>query len=478
MLDCSLPAEVILFLACVLDGSYEVMFQTFIFNRKCIETAVFDPKFASNSIRNNSAWICTVGIKNNSIFLPLEAYSSASTSIYIFYSGLCRPLPALLVIGIIGSIGDLYSRKLAILIPTVGITLRFWIDFVVANFLPFNLYPLILVGDLLYGFCGGWFGFEATCWAYVAHQVSINSSEHASSNEESTPILQEKEAHDSENSNGEQPTENFFFKNVRLALLEALSTIGLGMGFLLGGIFVAILGTDWSFGYLVCLSSITLLLVVFGVRDLPKAIKSEHENLPVAPNVMEQELEKDTAGCCEKFAILLKHPYELMADAYYTVFCKPRPEIGPHGRLVLILIMLCLWIFSICYMVELFIDYLYFTLTPRNFTPFLFGIYSISDSTMQTLSIAIILTFIYYIFRNQDPIGINAGITVFGIIAAFFTFLVIGLAKSQLVIFLSILLDMFSMWAFSGLRVIIGLLVSPTEVGEIAAIDIETIFKL
>ena len=472
MLDCSLHAEVILFLECILDASYEVMFQIFIFNRKCIETAVFDPKFASDSTRNNSEWICTVGIKNNSILLPLEAYFSASTSIYLFYSGLCRHLPALLVTGIIGSIGDLYSRKLSILIPTVGITLRFWIDFVVANFLPFDLYPLVLVGDLLYGFCGGWFGLEATCFAYVAHQVSISTfstRDHASSNEESIPILQEKDALDKNISSNqeEQTKENLLLKNVRLALLTAIVTMAYGIGVLFGGIFVAIVGSNWSFAYLAGLATMTLLLCVYGVKDLPLEVKSEKESSLALNNVEKQKSKKETDGFCEKFLFILKHPFELLVDAYYTVFCKPRPEIGPHGRLVLILITLCSWVYSIIQLSEYFLNYLYFTLSPRSFTPFLYGVYTISETMLESLSIVIILSFVYYIFCNQDSIGINVGISCFGMIATIFTLLILGLAKSQLVVFLSIISHMFVDWTYTGLRVIIGHLVSPTEVGKI-----------
>ena len=466
MLECSLPVEVILFIAFVLDGSYEIIFQAFILERKCIETATFNTKFASETTRNNSAWICTVGIKNNSIFLQLEAYSSASASIYVLYSGLCRLIPAFLVMGIIGSIGDLYSRKIAILIPTVGITIRLWIDFVVANFLPFNLYPLILVGELLFGLCGGP-GIEATCLAYVAHQVSINrfnTSEHASSNEESTPILQDHEALDKNNSLNEG---NILLKNVRLALLTAIVTMGYGIGVLFGGIFVAILGSNWSFAYLVCLATMILLLCVYGVKDLPIEVKSENESSLASSNVEKQESKNKICGLCENFLFLFKYPFELLANAYYTVFCKPRPEIGPYGRLVLILIMLCLWIYSIIQMIEYFLNYLYFTLSPRSFTPFLYGVYNISDSTLTFFSILIILSFIYYIFRNQDPIGMNVGISCFGIIATIFSLLILGLSKSQLVVFLSILFDMFVPWTYAGLRVIIGHLVSSTEVGKI-----------
>ena len=114
----SLPPEVILCLGCILDRCYIIMFQAFIFNRKCLEAVTASGQYVQSV--QNTDWICTVGIKNASLTLSLELQVSSATSHWVVFSSLARFVPALITSGIIGSIGDLYSRKLALMIPTVG----------------------------------------------------------------------------------------------------------------------------------------------------------------------------------------------------------------------------------------------------------------------------------------------------------------------------------------------------------------------
>ena len=66
-------------------------------------------------------------------------------------------------------------------------------------------------------------------------------------------------------------------------------------------------------------------------------------------------------------------------------------------------------------------------------------------------------------FRNEDPVGINVGISFVGMVSAIVNFLMLGLARTQLIVFLAILIYSFATSTYSGLREIIGHLVPPTK---------------
>lgn len=178
-------------------------------NRKCYESALIDTKLASASTRNNTACICSLDIKDGSLCRALEAHANAATKFT------CSTLGSAARFRRFSSWAS--SDRLAISIVEV------------TNFLPNHLYALILLGDLLYGLCGGWFGFEATCCSYVAHQTSINETQ---TSEESVPILRDNVAVDNDpTSNEAQTNKTVLLRNVRLAILVAFTVLALASAF-------------------------------------------------------------------------------------------------------------------------------------------------------------------------------------------------------------------------------------------------------
>ena len=154
-----------------------------------------------------------------------------------------------------------------------------------------------------------------------------------------------------------------------------------------------------------------------------------------------------------------------MAQSYKVTFCKERAEIGVYGRVILSLIVLALISYTFCYELHPFVDYLYLTLSPRSFTPILYGVFSIVNYTLIAISLVTALPFVYHLFRETGTFAVNTGVVAFGMATLSLAFLTMAAANDQSVIFLALPLDMFNSWPYAGMRIMIANLVPSNEVG-------------
>ena len=147
-----------------------------------------------------------------------------------------------------------------------------------------------------------------------------------------------------------------------------------------------------------------------------------------------------------EFCKFLKMPYMMMDESYYISFCKARENIGRFGRLMLILIVIALISYTFCFYLHTFLDYLYLTFSPRNFSASLYGIFCLVQFTMGALAIIIILPAVIYLLRSLGTFIVNTLISIFGVVTLSLSYLVLASATNKLVVqvFLSLPLDMFN----------------------------------
>ena len=437
-------AEIILFLSSLVDKSILLIFQAFIFQIKCLEKATSGRYGAQTN--QSAEWICTVGIKTMPVYASLEREVSAETSQWVFYAGLCQYIPAFLFGYISGYIGDHHSRKWALGIPTFGLMVCCWLMFVVANYFRQH-YPIILIGYVIFGIFGNIFIFTAACYAIVVHRCNLKFPN------EKTPIIGEGDS----NSKINQMNEAAMHKTLRLAVLQASTPFGRGFGMLFTGLLLDIVGPAKTFVLVVVVSTITLIYLVFCLEEIrPDSVDKEYMEVRTYEKKQEQS----------EFCKILKMPYMMMAESYYITFCKARENIGRFGRLMLILIVLALISYTFCFYLHTFLDYLYLTFSPRNFSASLYGIFCLVQYTMGALALIIILPAVIYLLRSLGTFIVNTLISIFGVVTLSLSYLVLASANNKLVVFLSLPLDMFNYWPFAGMRVIISDMVAITELGN------------
>ena len=112
----------------------------------------------------------------------------------------------------------------------------------------------------------------------------------------------------------------------------------------------------------------------------------------------------------------------MTSDSYYTSFCKPREPFGQYGREMLTLIVFALLTFVFCFFIYPILDYLYLTLSPRNFTTTLFGIFSLLQVILAVVALLVILPPVVYLLRGLGSFKINTLVSSFGIINLRLTF--------------------------------------------------------
>ena len=187
----SIPPEVIVFIASLLDRAFLLIYQPFIFDTECMRRVAADPQYVESTNRS-AEYICSVAIKSGNghdygpEFRRLERDVSAETSRWVFFVALCRFVPGFFADSMLGPLGDHYSRKLALLLPTTGLLLMCWIVFIVANYF-YQYYYLVLLGVLIYGITGQYHAIVAATLAYAAHHSAIDAAF------EKTPLIQEQE---------------------------------------------------------------------------------------------------------------------------------------------------------------------------------------------------------------------------------------------------------------------------------------------
>ena len=454
----SVPPEVIVFIASLLDRAFLLIYQPFIFDAQCMQRVQDDPRYMEMTNRS-AEYICQVAVKsgNGNSYGPeirrLERDVSAETSRWVFYVALCRFVPGFFADSILGPIGDHFSRKLALMLPTTGLLLMCWIVFIVANYF-YQYYYLVLLGVLVYGITGQYHGIVAGVLAYAAHHSAIDAAL------ETAPLIKEQEKKEevaarrrteSEAAGDLPPPETqeqrmSLISSTRISILQALINFGIGVGLLSGGLFVHWFGPALAFGYLAVLATIAFFIVLFGIKDLPAAEEDSYDDEVKAYGKL----------------WLLRMPAVFMADAYFATFCKPRPA---SERTILGLVVLALLAFVFCYELHPFIDWLYLSLSPRSFTPLLYGIFSLIKYTLVGIVLVTILPAVYYIFRDKHYFPVNVIIAVFGMVMLACAYITLALAQNKFQVFLSLPFDAWSGLPYSAMRIIIANLVPTHDCG-------------
>ena len=462
----SVPPEVIVFIASLLDRAFLLIYQPFIFDAQCMQRVQEDPKYMEMTNRS-AEYICQVAVKsgNGNSYGPeirrLERDVSADTSRWVFYLALCRYVPGFFADSILGPIGDHFSRKLALMIPTVGLVIMSLVSFAIANYF-YKYYYLVLLGVLIYGITGQHHGIIAGVLAYAAHHSAIDATS------ERAPItkaqqIKEMDAGSKRNENldetvgekGEPREENSeqsmsLISSTRLSILHGLYNMGIAVGLLTGGLIVSWIGPARAFGFVAILALLAFFIVWFGVKDLPAS--------------KEQSYGAYGEGDYSRGALwVLRMLFVFTSDAYYATFCKPRHA---SGRTILMLLVIALLAFVFCYELHPYIDYLYLSLSPRSFSPELYGVYSMLKYSSVAISLFTLLPAIYYIFRDRHYFTINVLIAAAGMIMLACAYLMLAIAQNKWMTFLSLPFDAFNALTYSSIRIIIANLVPTSDVGK------------
>ena len=97
-----------------------------------------------------------------------DASVSKLSSRIFFYSSLCTQIPCFFMSGILGSLADRYGRKLILTISSSGL-LGYLLGIIyIAYYEPDDYILILLLSSSLYGFCGGFQGFQLGCYSYLA----------------------------------------------------------------------------------------------------------------------------------------------------------------------------------------------------------------------------------------------------------------------------------------------------------------------
>ena len=81
---------------------------------------------------------------------------------------MCQQIPCFFMSGILGSLADRYGRKLILTISSSG-QLGYLLGIIyIAYYEPDDYILILLLSSLLYGFCGGFQGFQLGCYSYLA----------------------------------------------------------------------------------------------------------------------------------------------------------------------------------------------------------------------------------------------------------------------------------------------------------------------
>ena len=94
----------------------------------------------------------------------------------------------------------------------------------------------------------------------------------------------------------------------------------------------------------------------------------------------------------------MRAQFRLTADSFEETFWTSRPELGPWNRLLVVLAITGIWTYVLSEGVENSLNFLYFTLSPRSFSPDRFGVYSL------------VLPAVCHLARHRDHFYVNLAI--------------------------------------------------------------------
>lgn len=218
---------------------------------------------------------------------------------------------------------------------------------------------------------------------------------------------------------------------VKLSIMQAAVNMGFAFGNLFGGLAVQHLGPDASFGLIAALSAVALLCLC-PVPDL----RPDADAPPLALNTAAQDTRErepsreeqvSAAAAAEapsaRTPILVRGartsarcstrlcaPFRLMADSFEATFWTSRPQLGRWNRLLVVLPITGIWTYVLSEGVENSLNFLYFTLSPRSFSPDRFGVYSLVARLLMALSLSLVLPAVRHLARHRDHFYVNIAI--------------------------------------------------------------------
>lgn len=210
--------EVPLFLYMIASFLHMPVFQSIIYDKCCSSLYPNDEEYCKNSTAVNDD-------------KDIQTFAN-----YIFlYSNLCQTLTAVPTTILLGTFGDRRSRKLAMLVPFVGVVLADVNYIIQASKTSYNVY-FLLISDLLFGVCGGYSAIIGTIFSYGAEETSQKG------------------------------------RSYRMAILEGSIGLGGTIGYFLSGYLLSSIGYEGVFVIELVLHAASFFFIVAFVVDCKREI--------------------------------------------------------------------------------------------------------------------------------------------------------------------------------------------------------------
>ncbi|VDP04502.1 unnamed protein product [Soboliphyme baturini] len=219
--------EPALFLYMISSFMHFPVFQSLIYQKACLQLYDGDEIYCGNvTAANRDVAVQTLA---NHVFL---------------FSSLCLLLPSMPTTVMLGTFGDLVSRKISLLLPLVGLVLSDLSYLIQCHFKHLDVY-ILLISDLLFGIFGGFSALIASMFSYGADSTAVVN------------------------------------RSYRMALMEG--SIGLGgmIGFLVSGPLLESAGFSAVFLVNIVIHTVVFAYVLLFVRELPP----RHSSLCSAANI-------------------------------------------------------------------------------------------------------------------------------------------------------------------------------------------------
>ena len=172
---------------------------------------------------------------NNTDFLDVVQEESSHWTLWF---NLAFGLPAIISCAFIGSWGDMYSRKLAVLLPSVGALLSS-VLYVANAALPEAPLYLILISGAVSGICGGNTGMTMGAMSFVS---SITNDEN---------------------------------RTTRLGILEGLTFFGATIGPLIEGAMIDTTGPVYTFVIVLACHTLSVVYIIIFLKDPKQSMLSK-----------------------------------------------------------------------------------------------------------------------------------------------------------------------------------------------------------
>ena len=207
----------------------------------------------------NDTHICE--ILHNETYHDLEDQVQTETSHWFLWQNLCYELPAIMLSFLYGSLSDHYSRKLALVLPSLGQALS------MANYVLNSVYMewhvgYLLVGQLISGLFGSWITCLLGAFSYLSE---ISTTEK---------------------------------RTVRISVAEGVLSLSIAISFILSGVILENTNYPITFGLCVGIYLCAVLYVILVLRERPR--DPSHQAPPSCRDALGLHRNKEAFSCVFK----------------------------------------------------------------------------------------------------------------------------------------------------------------------------------